>query len=144
MISLRTTRKTAVGERCDAIYARGLTHASAVEMRHFPTDAWRLEETYCNARWTSTCKKAGSAGSPAFWLTRAAALTLQRRLDSDAIDAAPRRDAIAATAQVYEATLTQRRKDDLERELPLLVVAERVQILLARELDHGRRAAHDD
>ena len=87
MISLRTTRKTAVGERCDAIYARGLTHASAVEMRHFPTDGWRFEETYYNARTTSTCKKVGPAGSPAFWLTRAAAFTLQRRLDSDAIDA---------------------------------------------------------
>ena len=55
-----------------------------------------------------------------------------------------RRDAIAATVQVYEATLTQHRKDDLERELPLLVVAERVEVLLAGELDHGRRAAHDD
>ena len=55
-----------------------------------------------------------------------------------------RRGAIAATVQVYEATLTRHRKDDLERELPLLVVAERVQILLAGELDHGRRAAHDD
>ena len=118
MISLRTTRKAAVGERCDAIYARGLTHASAVEMRHFPTDAWRLGETYCNARRTSTCKKAGSAGSPAFWLTRAAALTLQRRLDSDAIDARDR------TRADYEATLTHHRKDDLERELPLLVVAQ--------------------
>ena len=69
-------------------------------------------------------KKLALLALRAFWLTRAAAFTLQRRLDSDAIDAAPRRDAIAATAQVYEATLTQRRKDDLERELPLLVVAQ--------------------
>ena len=52
--------------------------------------------------------------------------------------------AIAATVQVYEATLTRHRKDDLERELPLLVVAQGIQILLAGELDHGRRAAHDD
>ena len=55
-----------------------------------------------------------------------------------------RRGADAATVQVYEATLTQHRKDDLERELPLLVVAQGIQILLAGELDHGRRAAHDD
>ena len=80
-------------------------------------------------------KKLALLALRAFWLTRAAAFTLQRRLDSDAI---------AATVQVYEATLTQRRKDDLERELPLLVVAQGIQILLARELDHGRRAAHDD
>ena len=59
-------------------------------------------------------------------------------------DAMHRRGAIAATVQVYEATLTRHRKDDLERELPLLVVAQGIQILLAGELDHGRRAAHDD
>ena len=89
-------------------------------------------------------KKLALLALRAFWLTRAAAFTLQRRLDSDAIDAAPRRGATAANVQVYEATLTRHREDDLERELPLLVVAERVEVLLARELDHGRRAAHDD
>ena len=68
---------------------------------------------------------------------------LRRRPDVARRECLPHRYAIAATAQVYEATLTQHRKDDLKRELPLLVVAERVEVLLARELDHGRRAAHD-
>ena len=38
-------------------------------------------------------------------------------LAGDAIDA-------TLTVQAYEATLTRHRKDDLERELPLLVVAQ--------------------
>ena len=50
---------------------------------------------------------------------------------------------VAATVQTTKRPLPNAR-DLLERELPLLVVAERVEVLLARELDHGRRAAHDD
>ena len=138
MISLRTSRKAAVGERCDAIYARGLTHASAVEMRHFPTDAWRLGETYCNARWTSTCKKAGSG------VSGISADPRRRAAGTDRRPATPSTRSHNYDRTDYEATLTRHRKDDLKRELPLLVVAQGIQILLARELDHGRRAAHDD
>ena len=77
--------------------------------------------------------------APAVLLAR---ITGQRRDDIDACG----RDATVATVLVNDEkrTLTQRRKDDLERELPLLVVAQGIQILLAGELDHGRRAAHDD
>ena len=58
---------------------------------------------------------------------------------SDAVDAAPSPRPLKSTRRPLPST-----RDTLERELPLLVVAERVEVLLARELDHGRRAAHDD